>query len=304
MSKLQYYESELIAPGSYKIRNTFSDKLPLKVYCYLVVGEKYALLIDTMFGFGDLKSYCETLAGKPVKVVNTHAHGDHSCGNSHFDSCYMHYRDIPFFLENPCYRKEEMAEQVRTFIGDELKDLVDENDGNYVDTHTIKVFPVKDGDVFDLGDRQIEVVDVGGHTPGSIVLIDDKTRIAYAGDACNGNTLLEFKTSLPVSVYLKNLIRLKSFSDRFDMMYGGHEIFDTSIIDEGIETASKVVDGTDDKYVAKGIFGTDVLYAAAKIDGGYERADGKRFNMSYSPDNITGDDDTKQVITDVPPVLI
>ena len=67
MSKLQYYESELIAPGSYKIRNTFSDKLPLKVYCYLVVGEKYALLIDTMFGFGDLSLIARRLPASPLR---------------------------------------------------------------------------------------------------------------------------------------------------------------------------------------------------------------------------------------------
>ena len=151
--------------------------------------------------------------------------------------------------------------------------------------------------MFDLGDRKIEVFEVGGHTPGSIILIDDKTRIAYSGDACNGNTLLEFETSLPVSAYLQNLKRLKSIQNRFDMMYGGHEIFDSSIIDEGIETVEKVINGTDDKYVAKGIFGEDTYYAAAKIEGAYERADGKRFNMSYSPDRIIGEDDPTQIIT-------
>ena len=297
MSKLEYFKSELIADGSYKIENAFSDKMPFKAYCYLVIGEKYALLIDTMFGIGDLRTYCETLTDKPVKVVNTHGHGDHFGGNYHFDSCYMHYRDIPFFLDVPDIKKEDIAEQTKGFVGDDLKDLIVADDGNFADTHPMKVYPVKGGDVFDLGDRKIEVIEVGGHTPGSVVLIDDKTRIAYSGDACNGNTLMEFETSLPVSAYLQNLKNLKAIQDRFDMMYGGHEIFDPSIIDEGIETVEKVINGTDDKYVAKGIFGQDTLYAAAKIEGAYERADGKRFNMSYSPDRIIGEDDPRQIIT-------
>ena len=296
MSQLQYFKSELIADGSYKIENAFSEHMPFKAYCYLVTGENYSLLIDTMFGLGNLKAYCESLTDKPVKVVNTHAHGDHFGGNYHFDSCYMHYRDIQFFLASPEVKKEAFAEHVRSFFSEELKPLVKADDGNFADTHVMKVYPVADGDVFDLGDRQIEVFEVGGHTPGSVILIDNKTRIAYSGDACNGNTLLEFENCLSVSAYLKNLIRLRGIKDRFDMMYGGHEIFDPSIIDEGIETCERVVNGTDDKFLAKGIMGNDVFYAAAKKEGAYERADGKRFNMSYDPGNITWPDDRKQVI--------
>lgn len=170
-------------------------------------------------------------------------------------------------------------------------------DDNFADWKPMKVFPVNDGDIFDLGDRRIEVVYVGGHTAGSIVLIDHKTRIAYAGDACNGNTLLEFENSLPVVSYMKNLLHLKEHQSEFDMMYGGHEIFDASILDEAIETVAKVIAGTDDKYEKTGMMGTPVFYAAAKIENGYARVDGKRFNMSYVPSNIYGPEETKQVIT-------
>lgn len=87
----------------------------------------------------------------------------------------------------------------------------------------MKIYPVSDGDIFDLGDRKLEVLDCGGHTPGHIVLINDLTRICFAGDVCNGNTLLEFDDCLPVSVYRENLKRLKTYASRFDMMYGTNE---------------------------------------------------------------------------------
>lgn len=303
MSNISFFRSEKIADNSYLIENDFSEHAPMKIYCYLIVGTEYALLIDTMIGIGNLKAYCETLTDKPVKVVNTHAHGDHILGNYHFDSCYMHVRDIPYFQTAQAVTKEMFAEQAKAFADDSVKDLIDPLDGNFADVHPIKVFPVSDGDVFDLGDRKIEVVEAGGHTPGSIVLIDDKTRIAYIGDVCNSNTLLEFKTSLPVSVYQKSLERLKACCGRFDMMYGGHEFFDTSIIDEGLETVAKVLAGTDAKVPAKGLLGYDILYAEERKEGAYERADGKRFNMSYDPDNITGEDVKKQIIKAEPPVL-
>ena len=292
MTAVPFFTNKKIADGTYQIENGFMEDF--KVYAYLIEGSSYALLIDTILGFGDINAYCRTLTDKPVKVVNTHSHMDHVCGNFSFDACYMHPRDIGFFQDVIGITKEEGFEAAKNSARDEYKDLL-ECDDNFAGTHPIKVYPVIEGDVFDLGDRRIEVVEAGGHTPGSIVLIDDKTRICFTGDACNGNTLLEFDNSLPVNVYLKSLEHLKTFASRFDMMYGGHEIFDNTIIDEGIETVSRVIAGTDDKWAAKGLMGNDICYAAARKEDG-SRADGKRFNMSYIPSRITGEEVLNQVI--------
>ncbi len=139
-------------------------------------------------------------------------------------------------------------------------------------------------------------MEAGGHTAGSIVLIDHKTRIAYTGDACNGNTLLEFPHSLPVIAYMRSLLRLKEHQKEFDQMYGGHEIFDASLVDEAIETVAKVIAGTDDRCERTGILGGPVFYAAEKVKDGYERVDGKHFNMSYIPSQVLSGGETKQVI--------
>lgn len=296
MSGIKFFKNTKISDNSYLIEASFSDTFPMHVYCYLIVGSEYALLIDTMLGVGNLKAYCESLTDKPIKLVNTHAHGDHIGGNYHFDECYMPYRDIPYFLTAPSFTKEMMAVQAKAYVDEDTAKLIDPDDGNFASSKIMKVLPVKDGDIFDLGDRKIEVVEVGGHTPGSIVLIDDKTRIAYSGDVCNSNTLLEFKASLSVATYLKNLQRLKTYQSRFDKMYGGHEIFDSSIIDEGIETCKKVIEGKDSKIPCKGMLGYDIFYAEERNEDGSRKDDGKKFNMSYRQENITGEDDGRQII--------
>lgn len=292
---ISYYKAEPIAEKSWMISNAFVDHS--YALCYLVEGRDYALLIDSILGMGNLKAFCETLTEKPVLLVNTHAHSDHFGGNFFFDACYMHHRDIAFFQDSVGkVRKQQIADMAKGMALEEYRDRI-EPDDEFADWNPMKVFPLYDGDVFDLGDRRIEVVEVGGHTAGSVVLIDPLTRIAYSGDACNGNTLLEFENSLPIISYMKALLRLKACQGRFDKMYGGHEVFDASIVDEAIETVGRVIAGTDDHGERTGILGYPVCYAAEKVKNGYERADGKHFNMSYLPGKIREPENNMQVIT-------
>ena len=293
MTAIPYFKAEEIADRSWMIKNAFVEQSC--AICYLIEGRDYALLIDSIIGLGNLKAFCETLTDKPVRLVNTHAHSDHVGGNFHFDECWMHHRDIGFFQTCIGVKKEQLVEMAKQTALPEYRDLI-EPDGSFADWNPMKVYPLYDGDVFDLGDRTVEVVEVGGHTAGSIVLIDHKTRIAYTGDACNGNTLLEFDNSLPVISYMRNLLHLKEHQQEFDRMYGGHEIFDASLVDEAIETVAKVVAGTDARCERTGMTGGPVLYAAEKVKDGYERADGKHFNMSYIPSKVLSGGETKQVI--------
>ena len=290
---IPYFRAEKIADGSWMIKNAFVENS--YSICYLIEGKDYALLIDSIIGLGNLKSFCETLTDKTVRLVNTHAHSDHYGGNFHFNHCWLHHKDIAFFQTGLGVKKEQLVDMAKEMALPEYRDLI-EPDDNFRDWKPMRVFPLYGGDVFDLGDRQIEVVEVGGHTPGSVVLIDHKTRIAYTGDACNGNTLLEFPNCLPVAEYMKSLLRLKEHQGEFDMMYGGHEVFDASLVDEAIETVARVIAGTDDRCERTGLMGGTVYYAAEKVKDGYERVDGKHFNMSYVPDRITAPEQPHHVI--------
>ena len=50
----------------------------------LIIGKTKALLIDTGYGYGDLKSVVRSLTDLPLRVVNTHCHIDHAGGNYQF----------------------------------------------------------------------------------------------------------------------------------------------------------------------------------------------------------------------------
>ncbi|MDR0819241.1 MAG: MBL fold metallo-hydrolase, partial [Oscillospiraceae bacterium] len=63
---------------------------------YLVVGSDKALLIDTGVGRDDLPEQIAKITDKPVSLVTTHAHGDHTGGHKFFDVFHIGEKDIPF----------------------------------------------------------------------------------------------------------------------------------------------------------------------------------------------------------------
>ena len=155
---------------------------------YLVAGTERALLIDTGWGTGSLPDLITSLTPLPVDVVNTHGHRDHISGNPQFPEVYIHINDLP---------------------------LVDETSTHYI--------PIHDGYIFDLGERQIRVIRVAGHSPGSICLLDTKTRILFSGDTPRpGPIWLHLETSLSVHEFTRGLKHLLKFADSFDTIAPSH----------------------------------------------------------------------------------
>lgn len=54
---------------------------PAGVASSLILGKTKALLIDTGYGYGNLKSVVRSLTDLPLRVMNTHCHLDHAGGN-------------------------------------------------------------------------------------------------------------------------------------------------------------------------------------------------------------------------------
>lgn len=125
---------------------------------YLVEGDSIALLIDTGTKCTDLSNKLSRLTEKPIKVVLTHGHFDHAGNIGFFPEVYMHKAD-----------KTLKTEQLKNFKG--------------------KIHAIEEGDIFDLGNREITVVHTPGHTPGSITLIDEQAGIAFTGDAFGSGQL-------------------------------------------------------------------------------------------------------------------
>lgn len=175
----------------------------------LIEGDDRALLMDTGYGIFSLENEVKKLTDKPLTVCNSHLHPDHSNGNHRFPEVMVEKDDIPPADGTPVEVQrlagglvdglEKKAPKLK-FAFEFFKDhmlMLRTNDTKYVE--------VNDGDIIDLGNRVIEFKAVPGHTPGSMVLLDRKTRTIITGDAVNSATWLFTNSGITMSEYINNL---------------------------------------------------------------------------------------------------
>ena len=172
------------------------------VISYLIVGEEKAMLQDTGYGNADLKGYVESLTDKPLIVVNSHVHPDHSGGNSQFGEIVILEEESD--SEEPVYFPQP-PERARCQM--------------VIDCGDYKFKRVPDGTVYDLGGRKVTLIRVEGHTRGTMVLLDDQTKLLFSGDAILKRTLM--LGGMPLSTYKKALERLDREYDFVDI-WGSH----------------------------------------------------------------------------------
>lgn len=193
--------------------------------CFLITGSERALLVDTANGYEDLHAIVRSLTDLPVTVVNTHGHGDHIYGNVYFGEAWLHPADFPLYDTSFGYAKAEM------------------------DKYGLKPCPVKSlriGQIFDLGGVQLEVVDLKGHTAGSVGLLDKAGRIIYTGDGLNVHLWMQLDHSLPMATMLETFRALKeAHGDDFDYVAHGHarELRGKEILDWMIRGCEDILAG-------------------------------------------------------------
>lgn len=188
------YVKSLIAPGVWRIQDYAGT--PAYEDMYLFIGSTKALLIDTGMGKGDLNGYVRSLipADMPLEVALTHTHPDHIGQLNQFSSSTAN----SVIYISP----EEIAKVNTKYVG-----------GTYV--------PVVDGDIIDLGGRQIEVIENFGHTVGSISFLDAENKIIATGDSLGSGSYvwMQISSSAPMDVYVAGLKNLENRIKDFDTLH-------------------------------------------------------------------------------------
>lgn len=249
---------------------------PCGVCMYLVQGKDKAALLDTGFGFGDLRGYVEELVQTPYLVLLSHGHLDHGGGAGQFDQVYLNQKD--WELEKWHCTLGHRLEDVHNGPGGMPAGITDQD---FLPSRTKPYLPMDEGDVFDLGGVTVKPVAVPGHTQGMMVFIIPEDRVAVFGDACGEHTLLLFDYCAPIQSYRDGLIHLRSFEDEFDTVLRNHGSYTSpkQILADSIELCEEILAGTDAAI-------PDVFHGEEGRLGRPKDHPGKVGNILYSPNNL------------------
>ena len=160
------------------------------VRCFLLTGSEKALLIDSGRELHTARDIAESLTDLPVMLLNTHADGDHTGSNEQFESFYMH--------------PDEEAHVRRGGRGG-------------------TIIPVREGDILDLGGRELRIIDLPGHTPGSIAVLDVGNQVLISGDPVQEHgRIFMFGAHRNMENYIRSLEHLETFTAEFDEIWPSH----------------------------------------------------------------------------------
>ncbi len=161
---------------------------------YLVIGEDRALLFDLAVNHPGVRAYAQQLAGKPLMLVLSHGHGDHTYHLQDWEEVWMHPADTSL-----------------------LKGML----GFPAIEPCPTIHPLQGGDSIDLGDRILDVIHIPGHTDGSILLLDHATRTLLSGDTVARRLLYGTMTFVPPADFCRQLEALQQAD--FEVVYSAHD---------------------------------------------------------------------------------
>ena len=195
-SKREGYRIEMLRPGVWKLQDYTGSSF------YVVEGNTAALVIDTGMGPEPVTPWIRKITPLPLELALTHCHGDHMYHADEFPTVYLSAKE-----KEPLEKMKHTMLEGRAIAYDSLQDI-------------------PDGTVIDLGGLGIEVMELPGHTPGSVLFIDHTHKVIFTGDAIGSGqmVLLQLDPVISLQEYKKNLERLYGRLEEMDdyVLLGGH----------------------------------------------------------------------------------
>ncbi|NJK95769.1 MAG: MBL fold metallo-hydrolase [Bacteroidetes bacterium] len=264
--KSSWFKAYLVADNVWRIDDNGADNM------YLVAGKDTAMLIDNGLGVANIRDFVKTLTSLPLIVIITHGHPDHAGGNYQFKEVYIHPADMKMASVYGNIPKGNDLEKMMTGGAKVPKKDIFNDTLNHQPT---QLKPITDGYIFKLGDRDMEVISVPGHTYGEVVLLDKQNKILFTGDNNNDLVWLHIPGTTPLETYLASLEKLNSRIDEFNILMPGHGIpVESSFIAEQIMCVKSILNGSckSKDYTSFAGNGKICTY--------------KRATVAYNPDNL------------------
>ncbi|XP_071338716.1 acyl-coenzyme A thioesterase MBLAC2 [Trachinotus anak] len=227
MSAADWYAHKSLGDGLFWIQERFYQS-ENRANIWLLRGTHQDVVIDTGLGLRSLPEYIDTkgLLGKdpqrknPLLAIATHAHFDHSGGLHQFQQVGVHSAEVDALANGDNF-------ETVTWLSD--REIAEAPSPGWRARH-YKVKAVQpthilqEGDVINLGDRQLTVLHMPGHSRGSICLHDRDNKLLFSGDVVYDGAMIDWLPYSRVSDYISSCERLVGLvdSEQVDQVLPGH----------------------------------------------------------------------------------
>lgn len=221
-----------------------------ETHCYLLLGGKQALVIDTGLGISNLSIVVRSLTQLPIIVATTHVHWDHIGAHRYFDHIMVHEREAAWLTDHFPLSLQMVKRNLM------CKPCDFPNEFHIDDYQIYQGVPQKilnDGDFIDIGNRQVEVIHTPGHSPGHCCFYEPERKRLYSGDLIYKGCLDAFYPTTDPKMFLQSLRKVKAL-DIKQVMPAHHQLcIPVSMIDS-IERGFTHLENSGMLEHGKGIF--------------------------------------------------
>lgn len=199
-----WFEINKIDTNTYVIQE---NKHWEKANCYLLLGDKFAVLIDTGMGISNIEKEILSITELPIMVLTTHVHWDHIGGHKYFDNFGVHKCELEWISE----RFPIPVDIVKSNI---MRDDIEFPEMFNIEKYSIfngtPSFIQKEGDIIDLGNRKLKIIHTPGHSPGHCCFYDMDKKYLFFGDLVYKGCLDMFYESTNPFHFLNSIKILES----------------------------------------------------------------------------------------------
>jgi glyoxylase-like metal-dependent hydrolase (beta-lactamase superfamily II) len=212
------YKTFKISDGISLIQETHVANF-MRCNIWHIKGQEFDLIIDTGMGLSSLKEYILEKTSKPIKAIVTHSHFDH-CGSLHEFNCRLGHKNEEEIFKNTLNDKIVFSGAWKEIEIIDKKQFPEYSGEKYTVTPAPLTGYLDEGDVIDLGSRAFNILHLPGHSPGSIGLLDLKSKELFSGDALYDGELLDNLYHSDPKLYEKTLSRIIKLD--VNIFHGGH----------------------------------------------------------------------------------